>query len=187
MGHSRRTLTQRSRAGVVSATNRLRPLPDFLVIGAQKAGTSSLHQFLSKHPELSAGVGIKEIHYFDTERVGDLTWYRSHFRFRRPFAALPLVFESTPRYLFHQRAASRISATLPDVRMIALLRSPVDRAISAYRMEVSRGRESLPMMEAMVAEEDRLAPFVASSDFDRPLVWDLAYKLRGHYAEQLER
>lgn len=170
-----------------SLSNVGRPLPDFLIIGAQKGGTTSLHIYLSRHPDLSPSLGKKELHYFDRRRDGGLAWYRSHFERRRPFAATPLAFETTPRYLFHPEVPERIAAVLPDVRMIAVLRNPARRAVSAYNMEVARRKEELPMMAALLAEEERLARHQRQRHFDRPKLWNFAYKSRGHYAEQLER
>lgn len=173
--------------GLGRVTDRLRPLPDFLIIGTQKGGTSSLHGYLAKHPDLSASTPMKEVHYFDTRHFGDLAWYRAHFQPRKPWARRPFAFESTPRYLFHPEAPARIAAVLPRVKMIAVLRDPTRRAISAYRMEVARGREDLPMMEALLAEEGRLAGHASRGDHDTRAIWRYAYKQRGHYAEQLER
>ena len=182
--HAIGQVRDRVRTGV---SNGFRPLPDFLIIGTQKGGTTSLHTYLSGHPDLSPSTGKKELHYFDRQRDGGLDWYRSHFQRRLPLAKLPLAYETTPRYLFHPEAAARIAHVLPDVRMIAVLRNPVNRAVSAYRMEVARGREGLPMLEAFLAEDDRIGPHLLSRDFDRAGIWDFAYKMRGHYAEQLER
>ncbi len=168
------------------ATRPLRPLPDFIVIGAQKAGTTSLHKFLRRHPDVTAS-RTKEVHYFDSRtHLGD-GWYRSQFPVRRLGASTPLAFETSPRYLFHPHAPERIKSVVPDVKLIALLRNPVDRAASAHQMEVARGREPLGLLEALQAEESRLRPFLDAAKYDERGIWDFAYKMRGIYADQLSR
>lgn len=162
------------------------PFPDFLIIGTQKGGTSSLARYLTQHPQVERS-SRREVHFFDRHYAQGTAWYRSHFPVRDPSASLPLMFEKTPRYMFHPLAAGRIASVIPHVRMIAVLRNPLARAVSAYRMEVARGRETLPLMEALSTEEARLGPFIDAGDFDAGPVWDFAYKARGRYAEQLER
>lgn len=171
---------------LTASLDRLRPLPDFLVIGTQKGGTSSLARYLARHPDVRRSAS-REVHFFDRHYDKGVAWYRSQFPRRRPLAKVPLVFEKTPRYMFHPLVAERIARVAPQVRMIALVREPSARAISAYRMEVARGRETLPLMEALRAEEARMQPFIDAGDYYAGRVWDFAYKARGHYAQQLQR
>lgn len=154
--------------------------PDWIIVGAQKAGTTTLHVALHRSPDASPWAR-KEIHYFTTNWDRPLSWYRSQ------FLALPgrKVGEASPYYLFHPEALSRIAATVPDARLVVLLRDPVDRAYSHWAHNVRRGREDLGFVEAIEAEEDRLA----GSDPDDP---DAAYRhasyvARGMYADQLAR
>lgn len=178
---ARRT-SQRIRSDVRTRTGRFRPLPDFLIIGTQKGGTTSLHDYLAAHPS-TAPSNVKEVHYFDTDLRPPLDWYRGHFPLRPGDRK---VFETTPRYLFHPEAAERIHAVVPDAKMIALLRDPVERALSNYRMSSRGVREDLGMVEAFEAEEERAAAPRSAEQADADRDW-YAYKARGRYAEQLTR
>lgn len=108
-------------------------LPDFIIIGAQKSGTSSLHYYLSKHPDLSASIP-KETHYFDryVNHNYSLDWYKSHF-YTRPFRQL-LYFESTPNYIYSERVAEQLASLVPQIKLILILREPVSRSYSAWNM-----------------------------------------------------
>jgi hypothetical protein len=131
-------------------------LPDFIVIGAQKAGTSSMYNVLSTHPDVHMS-SQKEIHYFDAEgrfRRG-LSFYSSHFEHAPPGKVLG---EATPRYLFCEKTPGRIAAVLPEVKLIASLRNPADRAFSAWQMQVVKGSETRPFASA-VREEPNYIEF----------------------------
>ena len=107
--------------------------PDFLVIGAQKAGTTSLHRYLALHPRLLPAAGPKELHYFDLRHHWGIGWYLSHFP-PRLAARGRLCFEATPDYLGHPAAPGRIRRALGRVKLIAVLREPAARAHSAWKM-----------------------------------------------------
>jgi len=122
-------------------TSQLRAPTDFLIIGAKKAGTSSLMNWLLGHlavAELLPGPqGIKSPHYFDINYWRGPRWYLSHFptrasrrRQERACGSLSVAGEASPYYLFHPAAAERATTDLPAVRVIALLREPVGRAYS---------------------------------------------------------
>src|SRR5215216_7751234 len=137
------------------ATAKLRPLPDFLVLGAQKAGTTALYAYLRRHPQI-AGPSWKEVSFFDRHYARGESWYRGNFPSRpatwlarRRAGAEPIVGEASPGYLFHPHAPQRVATLLPNVRLIALLRDPVDRALSHYHHELALGRESLSFEEAI--------------------------------------
>jgi hypothetical protein len=174
-------------------TSTLRALPDFLVIGVQRGGTTSFYDALVRHPDVRSS-SVKEVHYFDLATDRGSGWYRAHF----PVEGLRgrprrwLTGEATPYYLFHPEVPRRVRSLLPDVRLIALLRDPVERAWSHYRREVRLGRETLTFEQAIEREEERLAEEVhAFPDLDlryaAPHHHDHAYQARGRYAEQLER
>jgi hypothetical protein len=185
------TIALRTRWG--QATAGLRPLPDFLVIGAQKAGTGSLYRHLAAHPQVIRA-SRKEVHYFDLNHHRGPDWYRAHFPVA-PGRLLGLggrrVGEGTPYYLFHPHVPRRVAALLPDVRLLVLLRDPVERAFSHHQWERRYGRETLAFEEALAAEELRTAPemrrLAADPDFYAPHHHRHAYRARGRYAEQLER
>lgn len=128
-----------------------RRLPDYLIVGAQRSGTSSLHEYLIDHPRILAPY-TKEVRFFDLNYGKGVPWYRAYFPtsvggFLR--GTRFWVGEATPYYLYHPLVAERIAETLPDVRLVFLLRNPVDRAISHYNHEVKWGHEDRPIEEAL--------------------------------------
>jgi hypothetical protein len=169
------------------ATARWRPLPDFLVIGAQKAGTTALYAYLRWHPGIT-GPSWKEVRFFDRHWWRGEGWYRGQFPLR---SAGRLVGEASPSYVFHPRAPERARSLVPDAKLVALLRDPVDRAYSHYQHEVVLGREPLSFEDALAAECERtrgeVERLVADPRAFSRAWWDHTYVARGLYAEQLER
>lgn len=170
-----------------------RPLPEFIIVGAQKAGTTSLFAYLKQHPELLPAP-TKEVHYFDgglDPAVDNFAkgeaWYRSHFPVLTQDDVGKKAFEASPMYLFNPPSAQRIAQALPHAKIIAILRDPVERAISHYFHEKRKGREELDIMQALQAEEQRLSPIVAAGDFKHAVFKDKTYKMRGIYHQQLQR
>ena len=179
-------------------TRFLRSLPDFLIIGAQRAGTTTLYRALTDHPQVRGAVLGKEVHFFDLGFDEGVAHYRGAFPTnaslgltRARIAAPVLVGEATPYYLFHPLVPERVAETLPDAKLIATLRDPVERAWSQYRHEVDLGFETLSFEEALAAEDSRLAGEEQRLASD-PRAVSFAhqhhgYVARGRYAEQLER
>jgi Sulfotransferase domain len=171
------------------ATASARPLPDFLIIGAQKAGTTALYAYLRRHPAIT-GPSWKEVSYFDRHYGRGEAWYRGNFP-NRVRARGKLVGEASPSYIFHPLGPERAKALVPEARLVALVRNPVDRALSHYHHEVALGREPLPFEDALDAEEDRLGGeeerLAADPSYFSRAWWSHAYKSRGRYAKQLER
>jgi hypothetical protein len=171
------------------ATASARPLPDFLIIGAQKAGTTALYAYLRRHPAIT-GPSWKEVSYFDRHYGRGAAWYRGNFP-NRVRARGKLVGEASPSYIFHPLGPERVKALVPEARLVALVRNPVDRALSHYHHEVALGREPLRFEDALDAEEDRLRGeeerLAADLNYFSRAWWSHAYKSRGRYAEQLER
>jgi hypothetical protein len=169
-----------------SATAGLRPLPDFLILGAQKAGTTALYAYLRWHPEIT-GPSFKEVSFFDRHYAKGERWYRAHMPVRRR----SLVGEASPSYLFHPLAPERVAGMLPGARLIALLRNPVDRAFSHYQHEVALGREPLSFEDAVDREDERmqgeLERMLRDPSYFSLAWWNYTYIARGRYAEQLER
>jgi hypothetical protein len=164
-----------------------RALPQAVILGAQKSGTSSLHHYLVQHPGVIAPLR-KEVHYFDLNLARGEGWYRAHFG-RRGEPGLNL--DSSPYYLFHPAVPSRLHVLLPDVRLIVLLRDPVRRAYSHYWHERDKDRESLAFEEAIAAEPGRIDAAherLASGALELSAMHQhCSYLARGRYAEQLER
>jgi hypothetical protein len=185
-----------ARVGARSRVPVPRVLPDALVIGAQRAGTSSLYKYLEAHPQLMPSIR-KETEYFTFWFDKGERWYRSHFPTELRMAAArrggrkAASFEATPYYLFHPLAPPRAAGVVPEARLVAVLRNPVERAFSHWQHEVRGGRESLSFEAALEAEPERTAaeeqrllddPTYRSNRHHR-----FSYVGRGRYAIQLER
>ena len=158
------------RAALVAAdqlghrTASRRVLPTMLIIGAQRCGTTTLFKTLSQHPNFAGPTLRKGVHYFDLHHEEPLDWYRAHFPTKSAVDAVQqrtgagvTVGESSPYYLWHPLAADRIASALPGVRVVALLRDPVERAYSAHAHELARGFETEPFERALELEPERLA------------------------------
>src|SRR5690348_14107616 len=145
---------------VGQATSRLRSTPDFIVIGGQRCGTTSLFKHLAEHPQVLRPGVEKGIDYFSLHYDKDLNWYRGHFPIdrlatvRRAAQGGPAVFEACTYYMFHPFALERIAADLPSIKLIAMLRDPVERAYSSYKHEFARGFETEADFERALALED---------------------------------
>jgi len=176
-------------------TSPIRLLPDFLIIGTQRGGTTSLYHYLQGHPCIQPST-IKEIHFFDRRFNKGLSWYRGHFPTRlgkyysqrvrqQPF----VTGEASPSYLFHPHAPGRVAQVLPGARLIVLLRNPVDRAYSQYFHAIELGHESLSFEEAIEEEEERTARererILADERYYSHAYKHRSYLTRGIYVEQL--
>jgi hypothetical protein len=176
------------------ATAHQRKLPDFIIAGAQKSGTTSLFAYLCEHPLVTPPL-TKEMSFFDNQFHRGLRWYRSHFPRDPQFGTdsqiqtPTLTGESTAYYLFHPHAAARISKILPGVKLIILLRNPVDRAYSHYQLNLRRGNETLSFEGAIAAEKERLKGEGERMRRDESYASFAhekhSYLARGRYAEQL--
>jgi len=195
VGQSFRRSWRDAITAVRGLTANARPLPGLLIIGAQRAGTTSFFDLLSGHPEVLPSLE-KEVHYFDHHFERGTDWYRAQFPRGRPVAleggpAAALPAEATPYYLFDPRVPARVGALLPEARFIVLLRHPVDRAYSHWARERRLGREPLDFEAAVAAEPARLASEVDRAGpedaFDEPHHQYHSYLGRSRYAEQIER
>ena len=168
-------------------TARWRELPDFLVIGAQKAGTTALYAYLRWHPSI-AGPFWKEVSFFDRHWARGEAWYRGQFPLR---SSGKLVGEASPSYVFHPLAPERVFSLVPDVKLVVLLREPGDRAYSQYQHAVALGRETLSFEDALAAEDERVRGEVERLRADQSAFsfawWNHTYASRGLYADQLDR
>jgi hypothetical protein len=178
------------------ATAPARMLPDVIIVGAQRSGTTTLFRILSEHPQVVRPTASKGTAFFDLHYGLGMRWYRAHFPLealawvRRP-GRRRLTFESCGYYMFHPHAAARIAEQLPDVRIVALLRDPVDRAYSAHRHELKRGFETLGFDEALEQEEERLRGEEERLRAD-PRAYSFehqhhAYLARSRYVDQVRR
>lgn len=188
---------RRAYVRVGAATAPVRPLPGFIMIGAQRCGTTSLFRALAAHPQVVRPTLQKGINYFDLNYLRGLDWYRGHFPLtgvaRRKAARYgnPVAFEASGYYLYHPFAIERLARDLPDVKLVAMLRDPVERAFSAYKHEYARGFEREDFGAALELEDSRLAGEIERMAQD-PSYESFphrhhSYRRRGQYAEQLER
>lgn len=172
--------------GVADEADDAEPILDFAIVGAQKSGTTALTRFLRQHPGIR--MCREEAHVFDDPQwSGDVSVAKINARYRRQLeAGRPgaLCGEKTPIYMYLPEVAARLKRYNPDLKLIALLRDPAERAISDYHMQKQRGEETRPLWLALALEPLRLAR-------DRnPLAHDSAtrshsYRNRGKYRQQL--
>ncbi len=171
-------------------------MPDFVIIGAQKSGTTSLYDYITSHPSV-ARARYKEVHYFSLRHKYGKLWYRSNFqtnfsrrRFYEKTGQKLLSGEASPYYLFHPAVPDRMKAVLPDVKLIVILRNPVDRAYSHYHHTSRKNQEPLSFEEAIRAEEARCTGererLLRDPDFVPLHYRNHSYLSRGVYADQLE-
>lgn len=155
-------------------------LPTFIIAGAQKSGTTTLHHYLSMHDAVYVPPRPQELHFFDIEgnfKKG-IEWYKGHFvGVKKEHIAIG---QTSPFYIYESKAASRIARLLPGVRLIFILRNPVDRAYSHYWHQLRKGRETLTFEEALAQEPTRIAQGFHERRY-------FSYADRGRYARQLER
>ncbi len=164
--------------------------PDFLIIGAQKCGTSSLFYYLSQHPDLSLP-NVKEIHFFDLNYKKGWEWYQDFYT-KAKITDRKLTGEASPYYLFHPLVPERVFKHLPKVKIIVLLRNPIDRAYSHYRHQIKLGNEPIQSFEEAIvneelrisAEEEKLKLGIMNESLAHRRY---SYKSRGFYSLQIER
>ncbi len=167
----------------------LKTSPHFLILGTQKGGTNSLYHYLCQHPQIIPATQ-KEIHFFSLNYYKGLDWYKSQFS---PAADGKLLFtgEGSPYYLYHPCVPQRVHQNFPNMKLIVLLRNPVERAISHYYWEVKLGHENLSFEEAIFQEKNRLAGEVEKLLSDEAYYsfnhQHYSYLSRGIYVEQLIR
>jgi hypothetical protein len=174
-------------------TAPMRVLPDFLIIGALKAGTTSLYQYLKDHPKVNPPFK-KEIKFYNCLYHRGYFWYRSFFptagRMRSNGGSF-ITGEASPNYLFHPKTPQRVAQRLPHVKLIVLLRNPVTRAYSHYQMNLRNGVESLSFEEAIAAEPGRLEGeyerIIADDRYPLATFRRYAYLYKGYYAQHLSR
>lgn len=177
-------------------TAKKRILPSFIIIGAQRCGTTSLYDYLSHHPQIIPSP-VKELFYFDDYYTRPIEWYKSFFptqkqreKLERDLVANVITGEASPSYFFNPYAAKRIKETLPDVKLILVLRDPIERAYSHYNHIKRLNREPLSFEEAIEKEQERITPDnekLAKDEFYKAdQRRDYSYLTRGYYAKQLK-
>jgi hypothetical protein len=157
--------------------------PDFIIIGAQKSGTTSLFNMMCKHPRITRAAE-KELHFFDLKYDYGPKWYFSNF----PIKYKSITGEATPYYLFHPLVPERVKQLLPNIKLIILLRNPIDRAYSQFHMQKRIGIENAKSFEEAVHRE--LKWLETESEYEiflrsRNLHQNFLYLERGKYYAQL--
>jgi hypothetical protein len=184
--------------GRVTASSRI--LPSFLISGGQRCGTTSMYRALAAHPGIRKAVRHKGVHYFDISYAKGMRWYRGHFPTARAAerqgaaaGGVPVqTFESSPYYMYHPLAADRIARDLPGVKLVVLVRDPVERAYSQHAHEFARGFETeADFATALALEPQRLAGQSELLATD-PHAYSFAhqhhgYRARGEYVRYLRR
>ncbi|GAB3986881.1 hypothetical protein GCM10029978_103480 [Actinoallomurus acanthiterrae] len=178
-----------------------RHLPDFLIIGTKRGGTTSLWNYLIQHPLVMpmypASRGVKSPGYYYVNYGRGDAWYRSHFatereldRVEERLGTRPVTGEACPYYMYYSPVPERVRARTPDVKIIVTLRDPVKRAYSHYWERVGDGVEDLSFEDALAAEPERLCGEREKMAAD-PRYYSRAhdfytYRDRGIYRPQLE-
>jgi hypothetical protein len=170
-----------SRTSMPSKTDVPTRKLDFILLGAQKSGTTALHSFLHRHRDITMG-DQQEMHFFDDEKIfarpADYGLLHGHFR---GIESCAMAGECTPSYLFWKPAAQRIREYNSNIKLLVLLRNPIDRAFAHWNMQRFKGREPLDFLDAIKEEPARIAS---------PLSLEsrrFSYLHRGFYTEQLAR
>lgn len=169
----------------------IRQLPDFIIIGAQKAGTTFLFHYLSQHPDIIAPPE-KEVHFFNQRADEPITHYKHYFplKIRRLINPRLIAGEATPDYIIYPQVAKLIKEHIPNVKLIVLLRNPIDRAFSHYKHNISKKREWHSFEDALKYEEirtnlDYIDIYTTRKDTIKNYC-NFSYKRKGIYVEQLQ-
>ena len=178
-------------------TGFLHVLPDFLILGTEKGGTTSLYRDLIQHPFINSPV-TKEISFFSRYYDRGLNWYRVCFPFKHHKFFVKnlqkknfLTGEASVRYFDHPHAPERIKQLIPNVKLIILLRNPIDRAYSQYNMIVRGGFEKLTFQQAIQKEKDRTSEeyekMLMDKNYYSEIYFLYAYLNRGIYVDTLKK
>jgi sulfotransferase family protein len=160
---------------------------DFLIVGAQKCGTTALAHYLRQHPDIymagTPGDGQRSLHYFDREQhfQSDQPDYAEYHRQFHLHSSEPVVGECTPAYIYWTPAVTRIWQYNPRIKLVSILRNPVARAFSNWNMERQRGNESLDFHPACLKERDRAIAALPLQNLVS------AYTARSLYTPQVRR
>ncbi len=172
-----------------SLTAASRALPHFVISGAQKSGTTTLYDQLCLHPNIFPALQ-KEINYFNWNYRNSLNWYKAHFPKQHAHSESFVTGEASPYYMFYPHAFRRMSKDLPNVRIIMMLRNPVDRAYSSYQHQYRKGRENFTFENAIEYERERLEPeidkILSNEDYFSYNHAHFSYLSRGIYIDQIQ-
>lgn len=175
------------------STSQFRALPSFLIIGTARGGTTSLFQYLTLHPQIAPPVK-KEVAFFCTHYHKSINRYRLHFPFKKYLKGSGLrkiTGEASPYYLSHPHAPARVRKMLPEVKLIVLLRNPIERAYSSYQNIRKLGLETLTFEEAIHHENERIfgekEKMILDPHYYSSRHQHYSYVERGIYHEEIAR
>jgi hypothetical protein len=174
-------------------TAYMRLTPSFIIIGTQKGGSTSLYNYLAQHPHVSPSL-VKEISYFDLNFSKGDKWYRNHFPsylhkayIKQRYGREITTGEASISYLAHPDVPERVYNLLPDVKLIAILRNPIDRAYSHYQHRWRGNREARSFEEIIKIDKERLQHGWVNLPKDVQLGHSFySYLPRSLYVEQLK-
>jgi hypothetical protein len=163
-------------------TNNL-PLPNFLIVGAQRSGTTSLHYYLTQHKDVLLPDTKKEVNFFTNQpfskkSIDDYRQYFGHWCGERA------VGEASPTYMFTSYVPKLIASQLPNVKILCILRDPVARSYSHYCYSLKRKLEWLPFNQAIAQEDQRVKKLWETTGRES---WYYAYKYLSDYELHLKR
>jgi len=181
-------------------TSRLRSLPDFIIIGVGRAGTTALYSYLIQHPSIVAAStdnneSVADLHFFEYMISNNIQWYKSHF---------PILFsksknqknsfitgEYTSTYIYHPDVPKRIFNLLPKIKLIVILRNPIDKAYSTYQQQFRFGEYTTSFEDTVNAEFRRINlnkdfPELNSNNYDFENFVAQNIIRHGIYADYLE-
>jgi len=178
-------------------TGSFHVLPDFLIIGAARSGTTSLYQYLVQHPSIEPCV-VKQLHFFDQYYYRGLNWYRVNFpTIMKKFETEKikkikfLTGEATPYYLQHPHTPRRVYELNPNMKLIVVLRNPIDRAFSHYKRKLRNGSEKLSFEEVTEQEQLRIKGEIEkmeqNENYFSHIFHSLSYITAGLYVIHLKR
>ena len=175
----------------------IRVLPIFVIVGAQKSGTTSLYRYLIKHPFIYPTFKKKEPHFFDIDFSKGLFWYRSFFPTKIFKFILEkicrrdvIIGEKSPYYILHPHVPKRLYSINQNIKIIILLRNPVDRTYSHYFHSRTTGVETLSFEKALEKEEKRIngefEKIIENENYVSRVFPGVAYKTRSIYINQIK-
>ncbi|MDB3956840.1 sulfotransferase domain-containing protein [Candidatus Nitrosopelagicus sp.] len=173
--------------GVSGITASSRVLPDFIIIGTVRSGSTSLYYNICEHPSVLEAA-YDEIGYFDSNYHLGENWYRSMFPTQkmmnkiREDTGYSITGEDTPFYFWKKEVAERILSDMPETKLIVILRNPVDRAYSNYNLAVRENNEKLTFEEAIGEEIE----FLSKNSFRETVDRFRSYLTKGMYVNQIK-
>lgn len=172
--------------------------PSFIIIGAARSGTTSLYNYLSQHPCILPAYRKEPTYFANLYHKKNMIWYRAHFptfahkifmEMKDKFQKV-ITGEASTYYLFYPYTAQRVNESLPSIKIIVMLRNPVDRAYSQYTQNKESGFEHLSFEEAIELEEERLKKDLVKlkedHNYDSFELHKYSYFKRSTYVDQLK-